>query len=120
MSASNQQPQQDTRKNQAQGEKRATTHVFGLRGQLPIIHGRQGRQFPVVDLVPPPADSASEGLSAERGVAVPEAPAGQRQGPEGALHEGEENLRGWIVSSGGLSLPITDGVMRFAVPDRGW
>lgn len=77
------------------------THVIYL-GSHPRISGRaQRRELPVVDLVPPSTDSAAQGLSAEGGIAVPEAPAGEGQSPERTLHQRKEDLLGERKNGGG-------------------
>lgn len=68
--------------------------------RLPRIPLR--RNLPIVDSPPPAPDAAPHVRAAELRRPVPEAPALQRQRPEGALEEGEENLfvfRGGAVSS---------------------
>lgn len=74
-------------------------HLFDLRGQLWILGPAHRWQFPVVDTVPPPADSASQRVPAERGIAVPEAPAGERECPDCALDEREEDLQRETLSA---------------------
>jgi hypothetical protein len=56
-------------------ERRA--HIFSVCGQLRVLGPAQRWQFPVVHIVPPPANPAAECMSAERGIAVPVAPAGE-------------------------------------------
>lgn len=64
-----------------------------MGSQLGILGPAHRRQLPVVDPIPPPADSASQSVSAERGIAVPEAPTRKRESPDCALNEREKDLR---------------------------
>lgn len=71
---------------------KGSAYISNLLTQLRILGPFHRRQLPVVDIIPPPADSAADSLAAERGVAVPETPPRERESPDGALDEREENL----------------------------
>lgn len=54
------------------GHLEGCAHILDLPGQLRVF---ERRNLPIVHFVPPPANPAPECLSAERGIAIPEAPA---------------------------------------------
>ena len=86
------------------------THIFHLFRDFRVLRGpSQGRKFPVVNIVPPSAYPATECLAAERCIAVPIPPSGERESPECALDQRQDHLNTCQICSVVAMYPLGYG-----------